>query len=722
MAIYRFTMKKTMRSVSTWILIILPLIAILAVLLMNISSAYQRRWNDPIVPLTPDQMSDKLISYFRWNWIWIMRTLVFFFLFAFVSIKSANIFRDEIDEGTLLIIVSKPISRWSIFWEKWLGLQTNVFLLLTISLWIPAFASFAMGIPSGAIKWLFTNIALTWVFSLFIQLIITSLGVMLSLVMGSKGSISLFSLVGVLGFVLWLPSFFLVGVGSLLAGNGQGMGSMDGGLSDYLAFKKDQKNYPLLFDKTYKNFQDNDGNGLYETFKEYYNSISGDGKNPLQLLEVSKRDKIIKQEDVKLNVSPESGGGSDNSSTSSVVYESYVKNFLLKEEWLRDYENIEIFQSFPAMSIEEKKTEIKNNKTIQDQILKNLDFDKLLSSFPFKGIVKDTKKITFSIHFKTSNDNLNLFKNDNLFFWQDENEKDILKPYSYYQTYHLNYDINKFSNFLKKYNGKVEDWIKNTNNEYPTAISIDRDDIDDLKSAGYDDTARKEYNNPILYFTFDYEDIKNNPILKNQLFKKLISLIPTQISESSSRTYFEQNIKNDLLFYKPTVDSFNPVLKAFNNSAKLAEQYYQIIKTLADKPEVKSKFEGKESKDIITEILKIDSNYNFPNILSKLEGTSKIAANIKTNNIISIFNIFEHFEKMFKAMVEPNTSWGPIGLSAPYEMSLKFYTGEDGIIYGTLWENSSYRSDQIILFTIYSLITIFSTFSAFALLKFKNLT
>lgn len=716
MAIYRFTMKKTMRSISTWILIILPLVAILGLLLISISSAYQRDWANPNPVLTLDERSDRIISYFRWNWIWLMRILVFFFLFAFAAIKSAHIFRDEIDEGTLLIIVSKPISRWNIFWEKWLALQTNVFLLLTISLWVPVITCSILGIPSGAIKWLFTNIALTWAFSLFIQLIITSLAVMLSLVMGSKGSISLFSLIGVLGFVLWLPSFFLVGVGSLLSGNSIGSKNMDGGLSEYLAFKNDQKNYPLLFDKTYKNFQDNDGNGLYNTFQEYYKNIFNDDYHPYGgLLKVEKRDEISLKNDINLNT------------YQKITLNSYPKQFLLKDEWLRDYEETDIFRTLSDFkertNLEQKKAKIRENKDVQKIILNNLDFNKLANRYPFKNILQGTKKITFSIDFKINNDNkIKSFKNNTLFFWQNENEKDILKTdsYDFKKAYHLNYNIENFADFLTRYNSLIETKIQDSNNEI-LDIKLEDRDKKNLESSGYTD-YKNNLQADSLYFTFDYESILKNDTLKKQLYKKLISLIPTQSLESNSNRNLQDKIKNDLLFYKPKSDSFNPILNAFNNSAKLAEQYYRNVKILLENPQIRSQFDGKEIDEIIDLIFANPSDYDFPNILSKLKSTAKTASNIKKNNIISIFNIFEHFEKMFKAIVEPNVSWGPIGLSAPYEISLKFYTGEDGIIYGTLWENSTYRADQIVLFTVYSLITIFSTLSAFALLKFKNLT
>uniref|UniRef100_UPI0037DC4EA3 ABC transporter permease n=1 Tax=Spiroplasma endosymbiont of Cleonymus obscurus TaxID=3066324 RepID=UPI0037DC4EA3 len=72
-------------------------------------------------------------------------------IFVFISVKATQVFRDEIDDGTLLILVSKPVSRTRIWTEKLLSLQVVIILYLFLSIFIASFVITIPGIGSSTI-------------------------------------------------------------------------------------------------------------------------------------------------------------------------------------------------------------------------------------------------------------------------------------------------------------------------------------------------------------------------------------------------------------------------------------------------------------------------------------------------------------------------------------------------------------------------------------------
>jgi ABC-type transport system involved in multi-copper enzyme maturation permease subunit len=57
-----------------------------------------------------------------------------FFAFLFAITLSAGSISSELDRGVLSVILPKPISRWSVYVGKWLGV--NLFVLLFLLLWV----------------------------------------------------------------------------------------------------------------------------------------------------------------------------------------------------------------------------------------------------------------------------------------------------------------------------------------------------------------------------------------------------------------------------------------------------------------------------------------------------------------------------------------------------------------------------------------------------------
>ncbi|WP_368486621.1 ABC transporter permease [Spiroplasma sp. DGKH1] len=63
-------------------------------------------------------------------------------ILLFTAIKTVQTFRDEIDDGTMLILVSKPYSRWRIFREKMLALYLITFYFIIIMTILPLIFGF----------------------------------------------------------------------------------------------------------------------------------------------------------------------------------------------------------------------------------------------------------------------------------------------------------------------------------------------------------------------------------------------------------------------------------------------------------------------------------------------------------------------------------------------------------------------------------------------------
>ncbi|RTZ69078.1 MAG: hypothetical protein DSZ21_00530 [Tenericutes bacterium] len=53
---------------------------------------------------------------------WAIASFIIIFISIFTGFKSAKLIRGEIEDGTLLLILSKPISRQQIVFQKWLSI------------------------------------------------------------------------------------------------------------------------------------------------------------------------------------------------------------------------------------------------------------------------------------------------------------------------------------------------------------------------------------------------------------------------------------------------------------------------------------------------------------------------------------------------------------------------------------------------------------------------
>ena len=120
MAIYKYTFKKYLKSYSTWIIIGLTM------LLIILLGGYL-----PFKTFAPKNAKE----YAKLSLILIPTITIFLSIFSsvFSGFKSANMFKDEVEDGTFLIMISKPIPRIKILISKWFALQTLLILYSIIT-------------------------------------------------------------------------------------------------------------------------------------------------------------------------------------------------------------------------------------------------------------------------------------------------------------------------------------------------------------------------------------------------------------------------------------------------------------------------------------------------------------------------------------------------------------------------------------------------------------
>ncbi|MDK2819683.1 MAG: ABC transporter permease subunit [Mycoplasmataceae bacterium] len=116
MPIYKSTFIKFIKSASTWLplLVILFIISIIGAIL-------------PLVFL--DLRSPSIIQTYKLYIVASITTIgssTSIVSAAFAAYKSVQIYKQEIEEGTFLVLVSKPLSRKRIIFEKWLALLTII--------------------------------------------------------------------------------------------------------------------------------------------------------------------------------------------------------------------------------------------------------------------------------------------------------------------------------------------------------------------------------------------------------------------------------------------------------------------------------------------------------------------------------------------------------------------------------------------------------------------
>lgn len=138
MAIYKYTLMKYLKSKSTWIIMLISGVLIgfflggaLPMGLVDTKSS----------TATTDYTMAVMMS------VSLASSFLAIFSSVFAGFKAASMYKDEVEDGTFLVILSKPMKRSTIIFMKWLALQTIIFIytLFTVIMYIAGLAAFDKG-------------------------------------------------------------------------------------------------------------------------------------------------------------------------------------------------------------------------------------------------------------------------------------------------------------------------------------------------------------------------------------------------------------------------------------------------------------------------------------------------------------------------------------------------------------------------------------------------
>ncbi|AOX43695.1 ABC transporter permease [Spiroplasma sp. NBRC 100390] len=185
----RYTLIKMLKSPSTYVMFVLTF-AVGLIITISMSTSMM---DNP-----SGEYSEIAKSTFNiYAWIWYM--LYFGLTSMFIGFKAVQLVRDEIDDGTLLIFSSIPISRTRMIIEKWLALQFLCLIYSVIILLVPPLISLGMG-PKGLAlgKAILSKVNFMILTSFILQLFLTTIGILISLGLNAKGVIGILFTIGFL--------------------------------------------------------------------------------------------------------------------------------------------------------------------------------------------------------------------------------------------------------------------------------------------------------------------------------------------------------------------------------------------------------------------------------------------------------------------------------------------------------------------------------------------
>lgn len=181
MPIFKYTLKKYMKSPSTWVIVGISMFLVIVI------GGFL-----PFSLLKPDK-PDAAVTYGTVSIALVAGITSFLAIFTsvFAGFKSATMYKDEVEDGTFLVMLSKPITRSKIIFFKWLALQTTIIMYtfivaLSFAVAILVFDNGykinelkAMGIETLRSKVIMIALAL-WAILFVVALIFSSIALLLS--------------------------------------------------------------------------------------------------------------------------------------------------------------------------------------------------------------------------------------------------------------------------------------------------------------------------------------------------------------------------------------------------------------------------------------------------------------------------------------------------------------------------------------------------------------
>ena len=209
MKIYKYAMTKYIKSPSTWIIIGI------AVLISFLIGGFL-----PFIEV--DTGKPNAVNQYAHQISGIATQLTLYlsiFSSIFVGFKASQMFRDEVENGVFLVVLSKPVTRLAIIFFRWLALQTIILIFVSLSIlaFIISGSLFDVGdeihgLEQSGIETLKDNIwnvgLIIFGIVFLISLIFSSIAILISTWMSSGATIGISIAIGVIVPVTALTSAF----------------------------------------------------------------------------------------------------------------------------------------------------------------------------------------------------------------------------------------------------------------------------------------------------------------------------------------------------------------------------------------------------------------------------------------------------------------------------------------------------------------------------------
>lgn len=207
MPIYKYTLQKYATAWSTWIIVVISMLLVIV-----LGGYVPFKFANPKSPTTYAVICVSIVA--------AITSFLSIFTSVFAGFKSATMFKDEVEDGTFLVMLSKPVSRGKIIFYKWLALQTAiaVYTLIVAISFLVAIAIFDTGnklnasgeLTAFGIKTLRSQIILIslslWAILFIVALIFSSIALLLSTKLSVGTTIGISIAIGVI-----IPVTALVG-------------------------------------------------------------------------------------------------------------------------------------------------------------------------------------------------------------------------------------------------------------------------------------------------------------------------------------------------------------------------------------------------------------------------------------------------------------------------------------------------------------------------------
>ncbi|WP_434414809.1 ABC transporter permease subunit [symbiont of Argiope bruennichi] len=180
--IFAYTFKKVFYSWSTLAFVVISFLVTSGLILFT----------NKVYSITVEKQLEIFSNVFEVTFF-VINVCIFYLIF--LAIKATQIFRDEIDDGTFLVIISKPITKNSLLLEKYFAFQTIGGIYILSILFYSAGFSLIYFNSLEIIIYFLRNLFFIIFFLIIFQIIFSSIFILISLFISTKSLIIFASIV-----------------------------------------------------------------------------------------------------------------------------------------------------------------------------------------------------------------------------------------------------------------------------------------------------------------------------------------------------------------------------------------------------------------------------------------------------------------------------------------------------------------------------------------------